>query len=43
MHSELTAMYVCMCNNVTERNIEQAVRAAARRLDCLAREMEGIP
>ena len=36
-------MYVCICNNVAERDIEQAVRAGARSLDCLAREMEGIP
>ncbi len=32
-------MYVCICNNVTERDIEQAVRAGARSLDCLAREL----
>ena len=32
-------MYVCICNNVTERDIERAVRAGARSLDCLAREL----
>ena len=37
--SELTAMYVCICNNVTERDIELAVRAGARSLACLAREL----
>lgn len=29
-------MYVCICNNVTERDIEQAVREGARTIDCLA-------
>lgn len=29
-------MYVCLCNNVTERDIEDAVRSGARTLDCLA-------
>ncbi len=29
-------MYVCICNNVTERDIEQAVREGARTVDCLA-------
>ncbi|MEQ8659825.1 MAG: (2Fe-2S)-binding protein [Gammaproteobacteria bacterium] len=29
-------MYVCICNNVTESDIEQAVRDGARTLDCLA-------
>lgn len=29
-------MYVCICNNVTERDIEDAVRAGACTLDCLA-------
>lgn len=32
-------MYVCICNNVTESDIEQAVRAGARSLACLAREL----
>ena len=32
-------MYVCICNNVTERDIEQAVRAGARSVDCLVREL----
>lgn len=32
-------MYVCICNNVTERDIELAVRAGARTLDCLAHEL----
>ncbi len=32
-------MYVCICNNVTERDIEQAVRAGASSVDCLAREL----
>ena len=29
-------MYVCICINVTERDIEQAVRDGARTVDCLA-------
>lgn len=29
-------MYVCICNNVTEKDIHDAVRAGARTLDCLA-------
>lgn len=29
-------MYVCLCNNVTESDIKDAVRAGARTLDCLA-------
>jgi bacterioferritin-associated ferredoxin len=29
-------VYVCICNNVTESDIEDAVRAGARTLDCLA-------
>lgn len=29
-------MYVCICNNVTENDIEQAVQDGARTLDCLA-------
>lgn len=32
-------MYVCLCNNVTERDIEAAVRAGARTLDCLASKL----
>jgi len=32
-------MYVCICNNVTERDIEQAVRCGARSLECLEREL----
>ncbi len=32
-------MYVCLCNNVTERDIENAVRAGARTLDCLAERL----
>ena len=32
-------MYVCICNNVTERDIEQAVRGGARSVDCLVREL----
>ena len=30
-----TSMYVCICNNVTENDIEQAVRSGARSLECL--------
>lgn len=29
-------MYVCICHNVTERDIERAVQSGARTLDCLA-------
>lgn len=29
-------MYVCICNNVTESDIESAVHEGARTLDCLA-------
>jgi bacterioferritin-associated ferredoxin len=32
-------VYVCICNNVTERDIAQAVRAGARTLDCLAHRL----
>ena len=32
-------MYVCICNNVTESDIEQAVRAGARSLACLERAL----
>ncbi|MCB1746555.1 MAG: (2Fe-2S)-binding protein [Gammaproteobacteria bacterium] len=32
-------MYVCLCNNVTERDIEDAVSAGARTLDCLAERL----
>lgn len=32
-------MYVCLCNNVTERDIEQAVRCGARSLNCLASQL----
>ena len=32
-------MYVCICNNITERDIEQAVRAGAHSVDCLVREL----
>lgn len=32
-------MYVCICNNVTENDIENAVRAGARTLDCLADQL----
>lgn len=32
-------MYVCICNNVTERDIHQAVSAGARSLECLEREL----
>ena len=28
-------MYVCICNNVTERDIENAVQGGARTLACL--------
>lgn len=28
-------MYVCICNNVTERDIENAVKSGARTLACL--------
>ncbi len=28
-------MYVCICNNVTERDIENAVKGGARTLACL--------
>lgn len=38
-HREPNTMYVCICNNVTERDIEQAVRAGARSVDCLTREL----
>ncbi len=32
-------MYVCICNNVTESDIHEAVSAGARSLECLAREL----
>ncbi len=32
-------MYVCICNNVTERDIHQAVSAGARSLECLERQL----
>ncbi len=32
-------MYVCICNNVTERDIEDAVRGGARTMDCLADQL----
>ena len=32
-------MYVCICNNVTERDIHQAVSGGARSLECLEREL----
>jgi len=32
-------VYVCICNNVTERDIAKAVEAGARTLDCLAHEL----
>lgn len=32
-------MYVCICNNVTESDIEEAVREGARSLECLEREL----
>ncbi len=32
-------MYVCICNNVTERDIEDAVRSGARSLECLERRL----
>ena len=32
-------MYVCICNNVTESDIHQAVNNGAYSLDCLAREL----
>lgn len=32
-------MYVCICNNVTERDIEEAVRSGARTLDCLSERL----
>ena len=32
-------MYVCICNNVTERDIHQAVNDGAYSLECLAREL----
>ncbi|MGR8920069.1 MAG: (2Fe-2S)-binding protein [Gammaproteobacteria bacterium] len=32
-------MYVCICNNVTENDIDDAVRAGARTLDCLANRL----
>lgn len=32
-------VYVCICNNVTERDIAEAVRAGARSLECLAHEL----
>lgn len=32
-------MFVCICNNVTEKDIHQAVNDGAYSLDCLAREL----
>ena len=32
-------MYVCLCNNVTERDIDKAVRDGARTLQCLAESL----
>lgn len=32
-------MYVCLCNNVTEKDIHQALNDGAHSLDCLAREL----
>ena len=32
-------MYVCLCNNVTEKDIHQAVNDGAYSLDCLARDL----
>lgn len=32
-------MYVCICNNVTEDDIHQAVQDGARTLDCLADQL----
>jgi bacterioferritin-associated ferredoxin len=32
-------VYVCICNNVTEGDIEDAVRSGARTLDCLAHRL----
>ncbi len=32
-------MYVCICNNVTERDIKDAVQNGARTLDCLASQL----
>ena len=32
-------MYVCICNNVTQGDIEDAVREGARTLDCLAERL----
>ncbi len=29
-------MYVCICNNVTESDVHEAVRDGARTLECLA-------
>lgn len=29
-------MYVCLCNNVTESDVQDAVRDGARTLECLA-------
>jgi bacterioferritin-associated ferredoxin len=32
-------VYVCICNNVTERDIHSAVRAGARTFACLERDL----
>jgi bacterioferritin-associated ferredoxin len=36
---EAAGVYVCICNNVTERDIEDAVRGGARTLDCLSERL----
>ncbi len=32
-------MYVCLCNNVTDRDIRKAVRSGCRRLEDLSAEL----
>jgi len=32
-------VYVCICNNVTERDIAEAVRSGARTVDCLSERL----
>ncbi|TVS09095.1 MAG: (2Fe-2S)-binding protein [Gammaproteobacteria bacterium] len=33
-------MYVCICNQVNERTIAEAVRSGARSLDCLLQQFD---
>ena len=32
-------MYICICNNVTEKDIREAVDAGARTMDCLSESL----